>query len=271
MKVAGYTQDQINAAEAEYRQSQIIDEKLQSQLDLLKNYGELNQRIDSWKRRVIQMAEAEPITHTGTPGTGGGLTWEQQQEMLRRSGFFSALNSDKEKDSQIIPTEELIEFEEIFEEETEELIKTAQEQTRATIDLTGATQSVINSLGSAMHGLSKLLGGDDTTAGQIVGKIGDFIEDIGPLLKIIAFFAGGSGGGGFAEILSGLAGSFASGGIVPGTSYTGDRLFARVNSGEMILNRSQQAALYSGGHVEFEIEGSKLRGVLDNYDAISAM
>jgi len=37
---------------------------------------------------------------------------------------------------------------------------------------------------------------------------------------------------------------FAAGGIVPGSSYTGDRLTARVNSGEMILNGSQQARLF---------------------------
>lgn len=36
------------------------------------------------------------------------------------------------------------------------------------------------------------------------------------------------------------AGSFTNGGMVGGTSYTGDKLFARVNSGEMILNTKQQ-------------------------------
>lgn len=38
--------------------------------------------------------------------------------------------------------------------------------------------------------------------------------------------------------------AFADGGIVPGTSYSGDRVSARVNSGEMILNRTQQANLW---------------------------
>jgi len=37
---------------------------------------------------------------------------------------------------------------------------------------------------------------------------------------------------------------FAAGGIVGGRLYTGDRLTARVNSGEMILNGSQQARLF---------------------------
>jgi len=54
---------------------------------------------------------------------------------------------------------------------------------------------------------------------------------------------------------------FAAGGIVAGNAYTGDRLTARVNSGEMILNGSQQARLFelantpmSGGGGGFDYE-----------------
>ena len=38
---------------------------------------------------------------------------------------------------------------------------------------------------------------------------------------------------------------FASGGIVPGSSAVGDRVIARVNSGEMVLNKGQQSGLFS--------------------------
>lgn len=66
------------------------------------------------------------------------------------------------------------------------------------------------------------------------------------------------------------AGKFAEGGIVGGTSYSGDKLFAMVNSGEMILNKRQQSNLGNmlgnngGGQVEFHISGDSLVGVLNN-------
>jgi len=65
---------------------------------------------------------------------------------------------------------------------------------------------------------------------------------------------------------------FENGGIVGGNSFVGDKILARVNSGELILNGNQQHSLYnmmndgnSGGQVEFEIRGDKLYGVLNNY------
>ena len=65
---------------------------------------------------------------------------------------------------------------------------------------------------------------------------------------------------------------FAEGGIVGGSSFTGDRVPAMVNSGEMILNKTQQARLFkiaNGGApgdntVTFHISGSDLVGVLNN-------
>ena len=68
---------------------------------------------------------------------------------------------------------------------------------------------------------------------------------------------------------------FATGGIVGGNSPTGDKVLARLNSGEMILNKKQQGNLYglltnggngNGGQVEFIIKGKELVGVLSNYN-----
>lgn len=72
---------------------------------------------------------------------------------------------------------------------------------------------------------------------------------------------------------------FADGGIVPGTSFSGDKVLAGLNSGEMILNKSQQANLFGllnsgsaqktsvgGGEVQFKLQGKDLVGVLTNYN-----
>lgn len=64
-------------------------------------------------------------------------------------------------------------------------------------------------------------------------------------------FAGFTIGSGFASSAAalvgtmGFVGAFAEGGIVGGTSWSGDRLPVRVNSGEMILNTRQQRRLFA--------------------------
>lgn len=92
---------------------------------------------------------------------------------------------------------------------------------------------------------------------------------VGPILAIAAV----------ASILGALANlpKFALGGIVPGSSFSGDKVLARVNSGEMILNQAQQNRLLgiangrnsgTGGQVyRFVIERKQLVGILEQ-DAI---
>lgn len=72
---------------------------------------------------------------------------------------------------------------------------------------------------------------------------------------------------------------FAKGGVIGGSKYSGDQNLARVNSGEMILNGSQQKNLWNAisgnklggssvsGNVTFTIAGDKLKGVLKNHDS----
>lgn len=72
---------------------------------------------------------------------------------------------------------------------------------------------------------------------------------------------------------------FADGGIVQGASYSGDKLMARVNSGEMILNGTQQKNLFdilNGGSLNggntivggtVKIKGSDLYLALKNYNS----
>lgn len=119
--------------------------------------------------------------------------------------------------------------------------------------------------------------GDWTQAAQAVAAFGSALQSVedptakvaGIIAEAIASVAAGAGGaianaakgdaGGpwgwlafaisaTATMISTIAaiksatstGNYASGGIIPGTSFSGDRLTANVNSGELILNRAQQ-------------------------------
>lgn len=80
--------------------------------------------------------------------------------------------------------------------------------------------------------------------------------------------------GGIISIIASIP-KFESGGIVGGSSFYGDNVIARVNSGEMILNKKQQSNLFNmlesgnysngGSRVDWRISGSDLVGVINNY------
>lgn len=68
---------------------------------------------------------------------------------------------------------------------------------------------------------------------------------------------------------------FASGGIVDSPFTSGDRVLARLNGGEMVLNKHQQSNLFNlldsganngSSNVKFRVEGKDLVGVLSNYN-----
>ena len=67
-------------------------------------------------------------------------------------------------------------------------------------------------------------------------------------LNLVAIAAG------VAAVIAALAAvsGFATGGVIGGTSTSGDKKFARVNSGEMILNKFQQARLFGMIDVKFQ-------------------
>lgn len=131
-----------------------------------------------------------------------------------------------------------------------------------------STSSAFSSLGQAFSAA-----GDESAAAamQVVGSIADMVAQVIPqIISLIgarqaeAMATGVAGAAAmpypasiaaiasivativatFASILSAV-GAFADGGVVGGNSYTGDKLLARVNSGELILNQRQQRNLNS--------------------------
>ena len=356
LRTLGYSSEAIAAAESEYRQSEVIDEKLQSQIELLKNYAQLNQHLDSWKRKVLQMTESTtgPYTTTTkipTASTSQGLNIDQLMEYYIRQMERVPLPLPQYQELEL-PEENIIE------PETDMIVESVTKKMEDLVKRTQEAYTAADSLGNAFNALGSLAG--DNTFGKIASGLGGMISQATSATKAMMLLAGAETVEGLAETfakapvltkialtataLAGVlgiiasaknafAGSFAEGGVVGGTSYTGDKLLARVNSGEMIVpykvwhgeidkeNSSDSWARiasivssartsfagsfadggvvggtsYTGdkllarvnsgelilpydkwnnassGNVTFVIEGSQLKGVLDNYESINNM
>lgn len=161
------------------------------------------------------------------------------------------------------------------------------------------TQDVIDSVGGAFSSLGGAIGG---TGGKMLELAGQSAQAVAQILPQIMTLIGAKQSEALASgtasaaalpfpaniaaiatiiatitaLFASFAGAFADGGIISGSSFHGDKMLARVNAGEMILNQKQQSnlfnALNSGGatggmrNVEFRISGSTLKGCLNNYD-----
>lgn len=132
------------------------------------------------------------------------------------------------------------------------------------------TASILKMVSTTLPVLSSLIGTIATLAGvegtlKAVETSKHWIEAIAAVAALGAAVAG-------AIAMAKSNGKYAKGGIVPGSSFTGDRVTAQVNSGEMILNKTQQARLFKlanggavgGNQVEFHISGTELVGVINN-------
>lgn len=141
--------------------------------------------------------------------------------------------------------------------------------------------AALGTLGGALSSLGAE--GPIAKAGATLAAIGQIIlgfatasaqaASLGPF-GWLAFV--GAGMGALATMISAVKG-YATGGIVEGATYHGDKILARVNAGEMILNKRQQGNLWDildngasargmGGRVDFHISGPNLVGTLRNYD-----
>lgn len=123
----------------------------------------------------------------------------------------------------------------------------------------------------------KLIGvkqGEAIASGTASASALPFPANIGAIASIVATIMST-----FAQIGS-IVGAFADGGIVGGSLH-GDKVLARLNGGEMVLNRTQQAKLFrtieSGrfgsdntapSTITWKIKGSDLYGTLSNYKSI---
>ena len=155
-------------------------------------------------------------------------------------------------------------------------------------ELANAGDAASTSWGDALNsisGLSSALAAIEDPAVKVLGIIAEaiatvaltFAKSLKGTISPWDWIAGAAAGTAtmistIAAIKSATAGSFAEGGIVPGNSYSGDRLTANVNSGELILSASQQNVLArqlqnnnpQNMHLTATIKGTDIQLALNN-------
>ena len=177
-------------------------------------------------------------------------------------------------------------------------LETAAEAVESFKNNMDSVASAVGDFGSCFSSLSEAIGG---TGGAMLEMAGQTMQAVAQIIPQIVALIGAKQGEALASgtasasslpfpaniaaiasivatitaLFASFAGKFADGGVISGGSFHGDKLLARVNAGEMILNQKQQGNLFraldggfgaASGNVTFEIAGSKLKGVLRNYD-----
>lgn len=214
--------------------------------NLLDAFGTIQSSIqsiyDTWKGFSESMEEAENPFEQMMTGVSAVLsTLQSITSVLETMNKLSALFNALENASWLIEKKK-----------TEEKMKqTGVNAANLALEEQEAVASATKAAGEAGSSASKI---------PMVG----WIVAIGAIAAIIAAIASAK---------SSL--HFAQGGIVPGSSFSGDKIGASLNSGEMVLNKHQQNNLFNlldngapaGGHkVEFVLKGQELHGLLDNYN-----
>ena len=185
-----------------------------------------------------------------------------------------------------IPTDQLYKFTEEYQSAVEQLKGTEWGESLFNMIEGDTTADKVSGIGQSFQALGNVLANFDgaaAKAGAVLAAVGQIVLGFAQA-SVMASKLGPIGwiawlGAGLAAVATTIATikGFADGGIIEGSSYHGDRIVARLNAGEMVLNRKQQANLFraldngissnaGGGKVEFEIKGSTLKGVLKNYD-----
>lgn len=162
-------------------------------------------------------------------------------------------------------------------------LATQAEHTQRLADSISAVSGSFSTLGQSM---SNLAGENEALAksaliATAIGELGlSFAKAMANHKSFTVWDWIAAGVAGVATLTSMIASlqSFSTGGIVQGQSSVNDGIVARLNPGELVLNKHQQSNLYNmlnngggnsggmSGHVEFKLTGKELKGVLRNYD-----
>lgn len=274
----------------------------------INNYRRTNAR--TLKPETEITANTTTISAQKVEIDGGKMTFEQKMQYMHKGMQNQMLIDDRTKDSELIDIEIL--DEDIEEPETDALIEEYKRKKKAEEDQLKAWQKRIEyanvyaqALGNVSNVFSNLasMATDDspwkkfmTVLSSVASNIMSLVQTYTSLVSalvaaeviksgeaipfpynlIVMAAAAASMTGIIASVVSQTKSQkFAQGGIVGGNDYH-DGIHANLSTGEMVLNKNQQARLWtmiqsggSGGRAEnvvFKIAGEDLVGVIDNYN-----
>ena len=243
-------QEQLHDAQREFDEATTIEAKVKADAKI----DEIQAQIDeATKGKVSIEAEAEPSYIVK------GSKADKRQSYANAQSKANSVQSDYE--AGIINKGEALKAIDDINAELEKLNLTPVKIDVETEDIDKAKEKMsgacdaIKAMGSSLSGLGDAIEVPElNVAGTMAQAIATMVDGyatataqagkLGPWAWV-AFAATGLAT--LATMISSVkqAGAFATGGIVGGTSSSGDKKFARVNSGEMILNKFQQARLFN--------------------------
>ena len=243
-------QEQLHDAQREFDEATTIEAKVKADAKI----DEIQAQIDeATKGKVSIEAEAEPSYIVK------GSKADKRQSYANAQSKANSVQSDYE--AGIINKEEALKSIDDINADLKKLNLTPVKIEVETEDIDKAKEKMsgacdaIKSMGSSLSGLGDAIEVPElNVAGTMAQAIATMVDGyatataqagkLGPWAWV-AFAATG-----LATLTAMIAsvkqaGAFATGGIVGGTSSSGDKKFARVNSGEMILNKFQQTRLFN--------------------------
>lgn len=265
----------------------MTDEQLQNLIQMTNQMDSADKLLADWQKQLnkvkIEAPEVEPI-ETDI------IVKDVKMPPMQPIGITVPQVSANIPDKISLPATEVSDV-------NNELIQTAE--------ISADASAEVNALASAMSSLGEIVSGDAenwlTWGANVVSAVANAIPAfeaaaIASRSKATADSASAVAGGASAvanipyagpalavaaalSIAAAIASApqFAAGGVVPGVSFSGDNVLARVNSQEMILTREQQNILSDrltsangASQVRFVIEGNNLVGILNNWNRFNS-
>lgn len=270
---------EVTAATAKKRLDDEEIKRLQEKLNLLAKTAPQELRIDDYQVEEFGFA---PIKYGGLKGLTDELSELRQAQELAASPEIW-----QEYQAQITALEEQINnFKGVNIDNNNELINQLNQE----IQLMGTLSNAFGNLATMANNFG------NSNLSSILGSIGAMLQAIQVVRQLQAakaaeamtnaaasgakapfpanLIAIASSVGAVLSALSSIP-KFAVGGVVGGSSFSGDKILAGLNSGERILTAEQNRIFEKlaanvnnniGGEVRFKIAGDELVGVLSNYN-----